>query len=451
MFKKIAYILVIIFSLVLLYCNPSDNNKNQDELIIGLIGIQGNGQRNLSTKELAWESNEDYNVNTYGIITSQTLKKYLEDWKANKPTHISGKLVVLQNTTTVPSWGYLKGDGENTFVYAFDFGSQIDGFIQTRNNGVVSTQAIIPDGERLDNILNLYGIDPLKDLVVFASTSPVESHYMTTLRGFYAFYYWGFDKRNLAVLNGTLASSQIRNGLPTHSSPNVPPALDNKYSVRQLKKNHFILQLTLEETKRAVSNPIQHNIQYVSGGIFVSDARSKAEYDGIASAGGAYHPISNPNAIGPAQPDTRYLGTLKGAKHTPWQIFLTGAPNHAFKSKEELKAIYNGLNYNLGDTIIHLCRTNYRAQITGFATLAILGYPTTYYDGGWIEWGNLVAGGVNPTLPSQSPYRTDLPEYTDNGNYNPNANSTPLPEGLNVFATTSRQIILDDIQYKRSK
>lgn len=454
-FLRFSAISVLVAGLIS-NCNAigsSDGDNPSANLGLGLLALaQSQTTAPLpvrSTSELAWESNDDYNQNQFGLITTATLERWVSDWNANRPIGISGKLVILQNGDVAGGVGVIQGNGQNVVGYSFDLANATDSFLQTRNNGVVDTVSIIPDGPRMDQVLNRYGIDPVNDLIVLASSANNENHYMTTLRAFYSLYYWGVDKRNLAVLNGTLANSGIRGNLRFGSIGNIPPNLQNRYSVRQLRVDNTILQLSLEETKQAVSNPTNHGISTLSGRIFVGDARSAGEYAGTASAGGSYHPVTAPNAVSPAQADTRYLGTLKGAIHTPWQVLLNdSASGFTFKTKSELKTYYEGKGFQSGQTIIQLCKTNYRAQITGFATLGILGYPTTYYDGGWVEWGNLISGGDNPTLPTNSAYKTDLDSVTDNGRYNAAANTTISPNGLNIRATTSKKIILDDKAYK---
>src|SRR5690554_1469782 len=41
-------------------------------------------------------SKENYDDNVNGLITHNTLKKWLDNWEENKPAGISGKLVILQ-------------------------------------------------------------------------------------------------------------------------------------------------------------------------------------------------------------------------------------------------------------------------------------------------------------------------------------------------------------------
>ncbi|MCZ8342698.1 MAG: rhodanese [Leptospira sp.] len=424
--------------------------KNDNGLLLALLALNNQGIKVNSAADLAFESNDDYNLNEFGLITTSTLEKWVSNWEANKPKDIRGNLIILQNGSS--SAGVIQGNGTNVFSYNFVLDNSNTGFLQTRNNGFVSTVAIIPDGVRTDSLLNIYGIDPVNDLVVLASASSNNiGHYQSTLRAFYALYYWGFDKKHLAVLNGTLGDSGVRGSLPFGANGNTPPNFSNKYSVRQLRTDNTIIQSPLEDVKKLVSNPQDHGIIGIGSGLFIQDARSFGEFQGTHGSGAGYDPIAGtPNsAAGANVTDTRYFGTLKGAVHTPWQELVENSAGYRFKSKAALKSYVLGKGYQAGQTTLQLCRTNYRAQITGFATIAVLGYPTVWYDGGWIEWGNSVSGGGNATLPSGSPFATDSSTYTDRGFHNANANATAKPADLNPSGTTSRQIILDDKAYLR--
>lgn len=427
--------------------NQNDNNRN---LLLAALALS-NGIKVNSAVELAKESNDDYNLNEYGLITPQTLSKWVNNWSGNKPTGINGKLVILQNgpSATVGK-EYIAGNGNDVVVYSFTFSDGAnaldggDGFSQKRNSGLSDTISIIANGSKVDAILNRFGIDPNNDLVVFVSSANAANHVQGTLRGFYSFRYWGFDHKNLAFLNGTLPRLVNTDGnfVPFSATTNTPPNLNNRYSVKSLRVDNTILMLPVEDVIKAVKDPNNVNISGITSSVFISDARSSSgssnEYNGIvrsttSEVSGKY--------VG-------FEGRIKGAKDVPWTGLLDS--EHRFKSKADLKAYYEARGYQTGQTAIQLCRTNNRSQVTGFSYIAILGYPSTYYDGSWIEWGSLTGGGPAPKLPSDSPYRTDIPELSEVITYNVAGDVDPnLPTNLNTFATTSRKIIEEDKAYKR--
>ncbi|XDD45626.1 rhodanese [Leptospira sp. WS39.C2] len=427
--------------------NQNDNNRN---LLLAALALS-NGIKVNTAVELAKESNDDYNLNEYGLITPQTLGKWVNNWAGTKPNGINGKLVILQNgpSATVGK-EYVSGNGNDVVVYSFTFADGAsaldggDGFSQKRNSGLSDTVSIIANGAKVDAILNRFGIDPVNDLVVFVSSANAANHVQGTLRGFYSFRYWGFDHKNLAFLNGTLPRLAVTDGnfVPFSSTTNTPPNLNNRYSVKSLRVDNTILMLPVEDVIKAVKDPNNVNIPGITSSVFVSDARSSSgssnEYNGVvrsttSEVSGKY--------VG-------FEGRIKGAKDVPWTGLLD--TEHRFKSKSDLKAYYDARGYQSGQTAIQLCRTNNRSQVTGFSYIAILGYPSTYYDGSWIEWGSLTGGGPAPKLPSDSPYRTDVPELSEVITYNVAGDvDVNLPTNLNTFATTSRKIIEEDKAYKR--
>ncbi len=428
-------------------CKTNKDN-NDTNLLLAAFLLQGGIKVN-SAADIARESNDDYNLNEYGLITPSTLGKWVNNWNGTKPPGINGKLVILQNGVGPSGSQYIAGNGSDVFVYSFNFANGAgslaggDGFSQKRNNGLADTTSLIADGPKVDRILNLYGIDPLNDLVVFVSTANAANHVQGTLRGFYSLRYWGIDAKNLAFLNGTLPRLVVSNPgfVPFKSSTDTPPSLNNVYSVKQVRVDNTILMLPLEDVITAVRNPNNVQVPGLTSRIFISDARSSSgssnEYNGVARS--TQHEVSGKY--------TGFEGRIKGAKDIPWVDLLDS--DFRFKPKADLKAYYNGKGYEKGQTAIQLCRTNNRSQVTGFSYIAILGYPTTYYDGSWIEWGSLTGGGPAPKLPADSPFRTDIPELSEVITYNVAGDvDANLPTGLNTNAKTSRQIILDDKAYK---
>ncbi|MCW7463464.1 rhodanese-like domain-containing protein [Leptospira limi] len=431
-------------------CGGNNQDDNQKNLLLAALALS-NGIKVNTAVDLARESNDDYNLNEYGLITPQTLGKWVNNWSSTKPNGITGKLVILQNgpSATVGK-EYIAGNGNDVVVYSFTFSDGAnaldggDGFSQKRNSGLSDTVSIIANGPKIDAILNRFGIDPINDLVVFVSSANASSHVQGTLRGFYSFRYWGFDHKNLAFLNGTLPRLAVTDGnfVPFSATTNTPPNLNNRYSVKSLRVDNTILMLPVEDVIKAVKDPNNVNIAGITSSVFVSDARSSSgssnEYNGVirsttSEVSGKY--------VG-------FEGHIKGARDVPWTGLLD--TEFRFKPKSDLKAYYDARGYQKGQTAIQLCRTNNRSQVTGFSYIAILGYPSTYYDGSWIEWGSLTGGGPAPKLPPDSPYRTDVPELSDIITYNVAGDVDPnLPTNLNSFATTSRKIIEEDKAYKR--
>jgi thiosulfate/3-mercaptopyruvate sulfurtransferase len=84
-------------------------------------------------------------------------------------------------------------------------------------------------------------------------------------------------------------------------------------------------------------------------------------------------------------------GHIPGANNIPWSTAVNPETGE-FKSKDELKSIYNKINdLPEGEDIITYCRIGERSAHTWFVLKQLLGYKKVRnYDGSWTEWGNLV-------------------------------------------------------------
>ncbi|MFQ6105527.1 MAG: sulfurtransferase, partial [Candidatus Hydrothermarchaeaceae archaeon] len=81
-------------------------------------------------------------------------------------------------------------------------------------------------------------------------------------------------------------------------------------------------------------------------------------------------------------------GHIRGAVFLEWEKALN--PDGTFKSKEELKEIYEAVGITPDKEIIIYCQGGVRVSHTLLALKYILGYPNVRnYDGSWDEWSNI--------------------------------------------------------------
>ena len=96
-------------------------------LSLGLIGCGGeasktDAQGNLKIKvntphDIAQESADNYDDNLNGVITGKTLKRWIIDWEANRPTGIKGNLIILQQSAGPAGFEFIKPNNTNIFTY----------------------------------------------------------------------------------------------------------------------------------------------------------------------------------------------------------------------------------------------------------------------------------------------------------------------------------------------
>ncbi|MFP5506875.1 MAG: sulfurtransferase [Gammaproteobacteria bacterium] len=399
-----------------------------------------------SAAQIAQVSADDYDDNINGLITGATLKRWKDDWINERPAGITGKLVILQVTAGPGGSEYIAPNGLNVFTYL----SPSSEWIQTRSNGVISTQSMVPDGASMDALLKKYNIDPHNDMIVAAMGTGSNSNAMGQGRVWYALRYWGVEARNLAVLSG---GNQWLNGssmAPADFSATASTAPNNGIAtVKSLPSDNTALQATVQDML-SILPASDSNV--LNDGAFIWDARSLGQYsareklemgeDTDASTGGnqacatAYcDPVENPvNPMVSFQNNGSRQGHPWGTLQLQYTLMLDPAQGYAYRPKAVLESYLNGEldangmgfvdatyqpvgagnAYQDGDTIYAYCETTFRAMITGVASAVILGKPTRFYDGAMVEWNSLSylqdATG-NYILPIDSPWRTDLKSF----------------------------------------
>jgi len=107
------------------------------------------------------------------------------------------------------------------------------------------------------------------------------------------------------------------------------------------------------------------------------DVRTAQEY------GGAAPPT-------PELPQTLRGGHIPTAVNIPWARLVN--PDSSFKRREEFTRIFDEGGITPEKEVISYCLMGGLSSHTWFVLTWLLGYPRVRnYDGGWSEWGNLVA------------------------------------------------------------
>lgn len=414
-----------------------------------------------SPAAIAQESADDYNDNVNGLITGATLKRWKDDWLNERPAGISGKLVILQLTAGAAGAEYVKPNKTNVVTYL----SPSSEWIQTRSNGVITTQSMVPDGATMDGLLKKYAIDPHNDMIVVAMGTGSTTNAMGQGRVWYALRYWGVEAKNLALLNGSNAwqvdnSSMTAGDFATAAStaPN-----NGTISVRSLRSDNTALQATLEDML-AILPTTDTNV--LNDGVFIWDARSVAQYS-AGEDNGSGSPLAD--YMTSFQNEGSRQGHPRGAMQLDYTNMLNDCGSRCYyKTKAELQAYMDGNisgagfidgtyqpvgvgnAYQPGDVIYGYCETTFRAMITGVASAVVLGLPTRFYDGAMIEWNSLSylqdATG-NYILPSNSPWRTDTKSF-----YRPADDIAKVATRVinNAYATSANSVVKEDRAYKVS-
>ncbi len=449
-------------------------------LALGLHGCGGGGENSTTTASqivvnspaaIAQVSADNYEQNVNGLITGATLKRWKDDWAAERAKlGLTGKLVILQSTAGPAGSEYVKPNGTNVFTYL----SPSSDWTQVRTNGVIETIQMVPDGASMDALLKKFNIDPRNDMIVAAMGTGSAPNAMGQGRIWYALRYWGVDKKNLALLNG---GNQWINGNGMAAGDFVATASTapgtGTTSIKSLNVDNTQLQATLDDMLRILPGS---DTNEKGDGVFIWDARSLGQYSagemtekGEQGCASAFCAPANPNNyMWSFQNGGSRQGHPNGTLQLQYTLLLDGTKGFAYRSKAELASLlaggtnadgigFVGSDYQLvgtgnayqeGDTIYAYCETTFRAMITGVASAVILGKPTRFYDGAMVEWNSLSHlqdKNGDYILPANSPWRTDLKSFSRPATSAALINARTI---TNAYASNANAIVSADKAYK---
>ncbi len=423
-----------------------------------------------SATDLASESAENYSENKYGLITGATLEKYRSDWANSKPAGVTGSLIIfqIQTNSSVVSNSYVVPNGKDVFTYVLNNPSSFFG--QSRSNGIIETELVVPEGKTIDSFFGTFGLDLRQDLVVFSADTATDDNLLQALRGWFALRYWGVDKNHIAVLNGAVKYHATAGSLTTFTVTSGPQ-FSRAASAKNIFTDNTILHATVGDIIHILKNGVtsfEKVTPIPAGGVFFWDSRTAGEYNGTASSTVTSTSLSCVNKLTTPITSTicytNHEGHISGAKNLP-SSSLINSNTSEFKTKAEIKTLLTSAGYTQGKTVITYGQTNVKAAAAFFASNSIVGYPTRNYEGSWVEWGALgnrkpstEVADLNPVtntaypapnaLDSGSPWRTDYAFLTESLQLNPafsvpNYNLTTTKQ----FSTSSSALIEADKKY----
>jgi thiosulfate/3-mercaptopyruvate sulfurtransferase len=164
--------------------------------------------------------------------------------------------------------------------------------------------------------------------------------------------------------------------------------LDNGLPVTVDVPHHAATAVTLPEPDfalRAYRDDILPRLG--DANLTLVDVRSPAEFAGEI--------IAPPGMAETAQRP----GRIPGATSAPWA--QTVQEDGRFKSRDELKAHYEGKGVTPDKDVIAYCRIGERSSHSWFVLHELLGYPRVRnYDGSWTEWGSLINVPIEKSAPA---------------------------------------------------
>jgi len=437
----------------------------------------------------------DYRYNQAGLVNATQAAKWINNWEENKPANVNGRLFVMQVGLLPGATPFIKHDDVN--VYTFDRTAGCTGTGDIRNDGISDIPMPIfgggaPNG--MDGAFWAYDINPLEDMLLVVVASDEPKNMALATRFLWTMNYWGMKSDHIAVMNGTamymfdpeLNPRIKRAGVSSKESmftaygseylmapgkkldfgdqeAGRPPAPRNNFhSIKELPAgDQFELFASMEDMMNVVDANDRKNV--------IIDGRGAAEYNADIANKRSKTESKECGVNHDQQCYSAIEGHIKGAKNLEYRSVINtgdfikdlngdGVVNErdasmTFKSKYELKRSFSAMGVRRNSDVYTYCRTGTRASLITYASFEILGYKTHMYDGSWIQWSKLADATDTygaQMLPSDSPWRTDVAQYTDNVTYNNSIDVGPASKTLNPYAGIGEgnKIVEEDREYR---
>lgn len=326
---------------------------------------------------------------TSALITPETLNAWINEGIVNGSGYDKVVILDITDATTYAS-GHIPGA---FFVDSNDIA-------QTRNEGVAASATEVPEGLKMDALIQKYGIDGTTTVVFTGKgvSSGIPSGLLNATRAYYTFRYWGFPKNRLKVLDGvnglTTSTGTWANlyGLTTAASP---PAAMSSYSVRENGVLRGDLRLSLSEM-------IEYAQGNVSNALAIDTRGPTGSYIGTAG--------STSGAFGASGDYPAFEGRIHGAQAVAYTDMYDAANFYRFKSASTLTQVFANVGLNSTQTAYLYCRVGQLSNFVFFVLDGMLGWPVALYDGSWLQWGAL-----GPLVPSTPSFPLATADYVTSG------------------------------------
>lgn len=212
----------------------------------------------------------------------------------------------------------------------------------------------ISSKEDFENLLSTSGISNDTTIILYGDNN----------NWFAAWAYWllkYYGHEDVRILDGGRKKWEAENRELTTDVPDIEPA---DYSIEKVNQEY-----------RAFRDDVQKTLESDSYGLV--DVRSPDEFTGKILAPPGLNELS------------QRAGHIPGASNIPWSKAVN--EDGTFKSKEELKKLYEAEGITPDKPIISYCRIGERSAHSWFVLKELLDFPDVRnYDGSWTEWGNLI-------------------------------------------------------------
>ncbi|MDX1638042.1 MAG: sulfurtransferase [Balneolaceae bacterium] len=212
----------------------------------------------------------------------------------------------------------------------------------------------IASKEDFETLLEKSGIDNDTTIVLYGDNN----------NWFAAWAYWllkYYSHEDVRILDGGRKKWEAED---RELTTEVPEYAEADYTIPGVRKEY-----------RAFRDDIKEKLHADNFGLV--DVRSPDEFKGKILAPPGLNELS------------QRAGHIPGASNIPWSKAVND--DGTFKSKEELRQIYENEGITPEKDVVAYCRIGERSAHSWFVLNELLEYPNVKnYDGSWTEWGNLI-------------------------------------------------------------
>jgi len=435
-----------------------------------------------------------YRKNESGLVNADVAAKWINDWEANKPAGVNGRLFIMQVGLLPGATPFIKHDDVN--VYTFDRTAGCTTTGDVRNDGISDIPMPIFAGGMtgMDGAFWAYDINPNEDMLLVVVASDEPKNMALATRFLWTMNYWGMKSDHVSIMNGTamymfdpeLNPKIKRAGVTSKASMftamgseylmapggrldfgdmeagRMPAERQNFESIKTLPTQpNFSLFASMEDMMNVVDAGKRRDV--------IIDGRSENEYNANIEFKRSKTESKECGLNHDQQCYSAIEGHIKGAVNLEYRGVINTQDfvkdlngdgkiderdaSMTFLSKRELKRTFRKLGVRKNSDIYTYCRTGTRASLITFASFEILDYKTHMYDGSWIQWSKLADATDtygDQMIPEDSRWRTDVARYTENIRYNDAIDVGPASATLNAYAPegSGNAIVTEDETYR---
>ncbi len=330
------------------------------------------------------------------FIEASTLNSWIQNGYNNGVPDSNGysQMVVISATTSA-----VYAAGHPTGSYLWDYNTEMR---TTRSDGVLPTSQGVLTKPMMNAFFSKTGIDGAKVVVL------ISDDWMHMGSAYYDLRYWGIPKKQLKVVNGLIKDYKTA-GYAWDT--NTPAPAGGTYSVCNLDQSTSIdeVRAPLQEMMSVAKDNDANTV--------ILDVRNLNEYNGEN-----------------ATSDTSFSGRIRTAVLATYTDMITNGSSNAagakIKSAADLKTYLEAKGASSAKQHYVHCRTSIRAGVGFLAIDAMLGWKVKKFEGSWIVWGNL--SDEEGILASDSPWRTNKPEYSEVINASVSTNKSQTIPGYGI-------------------